>query len=150
MREPAAFFVRQAIIARRPGVDLNLFNVGDTAPDQRRPKTWIGPGHFSHEKDVVDQDTRPHAGHMPPIDDPIRDKIDSGFPDLAVGPVESAHKGLTRKDRPRLYVKHRALVGFVQADGLKHHTRPEIMRCTYGGCGAADFIRCQWIQRMPR
>ena len=87
---------------------------------------------------------------MPPIDDPIRDKIDLGFPDLAVGPVESAHEGLARKDRTRLYVKHRALVGFVQADGLEHHTRPEIMRCTYGGCGAADFIRCQWIQRMPR
>ena len=102
VREPPAFLIWQSVIACRPGVDLNIFDVSNATFGQCRSKTRIGSGHFSHQSYVIEQDTWPHAGHMPPIDDPIRDEIDPGFPDFAIGPVESAHERLARKGRSRV------------------------------------------------
>src|SRR4029079_11705167 len=99
VREPPAFLIWQAVIACRPRVDLNIFDVNNATFGQCRPKTRISAGHFSHQSYVIEQDTWPHAGYMAPIDDPIRDEIDPGFPDFAVGPVECAHERLARKGR---------------------------------------------------
>ena len=111
VREPPALLVRQAVIAGRPGVDLDVVDVGDAAFGQRRPKARIGPGHFADQSDVVDQDARPHAGHMPPVDDLIRDEIDPRLEDLAIGAVERADEGLARKGRPGLEPRTTLLSG---------------------------------------
>jgi hypothetical protein len=75
-----------------------------------------------------------HAGHMLPINHPIREKIDPGFPDLAVGAVEPQTK-VSREGRARLCVVHRALFGFVQDD--RRVTASPTSAC---GRGAPTFI----------
>ena len=62
-----------------------------------------------------------------------------------------AHTKASRaKAAPGLAVVHHALVRFVQADGLEHHARPEIVRCAHSRRGAADLVRRQRVQRMLR
>ena len=99
MAEPPALLVRQAVVAGRPGIDLDVLEVGDAALGERRPEARIGPGDFADQRDVVDQDARPHARHVPPVDDPVGDEIDPCLEDLAVGAVEGADEGLAREGR---------------------------------------------------
>ena len=148
VRQPPALLVRQPIVAGRPGIDLDILDVDNAAPGQCRAKAGIGPGHLAHQRDVVDQDPRPDAGNVPPVDNLVRDEVDPGFPDLAVGTVEGADERLARKRCAGAKALHHALVRFVQGDGLEHHAGPEIVGRADSRGRTADLARRQRIERM--
>ena len=150
MREPPALFVRQAIIARRPGIDLDIVDVGDAAFGQGRSETRIGSGHLADQHDVVEQNTRPRAGHMPPIDNLISDEIYPALPDLTIAAIERAHEGFAGKAHPWAEAVHHALVRFAQADGLEQHAGSEIMGGPHRGRRETDLARRQRVERMGR
>jgi hypothetical protein len=113
-REPPALFVRQAVVARRPGIDLDVVDVGDAAPGQRGAEARIGARDLADQHDVVDTGCAAARRARAASRRPCRREIDARLQDLAVGAVEGADEGLARERTPRPEACHHVLARFGQ------------------------------------
>ena len=148
MAEPPAGLVGQAVVAGRPGIDLDVLEIGDAALGERRAEPRIGAGDLADQRDVVDQDARPHAGDGPPVDDRVGHEMDPRLEDRAVGAVEGADERLAREGPTRLEAANDVLRRLAQGDGLEHHAGAEIVRRAHRRRGPPDLVRRQRIERV--